>query len=60
MVGVLLLLVGVVWFVQGIGVLHGSFMTGAPFWAVMGVLCVIGGALLIVSGLRLRQTHPDE
>ncbi len=56
----LLLLVGIVWFFQGIGVLHGSFMTGAAFWAVMGVLCVIVGALLLVSGLRLNKTRSDE
>jgi hypothetical protein len=55
-IGVLLLVVGIIWFVQGIGVLHGSFMTGTAFWAIMGALVVIFAAYLIISGLR---QHPD-
>ncbi len=59
-IGVLLLIVGVVWFFQGIGVIHGSFMTGSAFWAVMGVVCVVVAALLIVSGMRINRTRTDE
>jgi len=33
-VGGLLLFVGTVWFLQGISVLAGSFMSGQPRWAV--------------------------
>jgi hypothetical protein len=33
-VGVLLLVFGCIWFLQGIGVLPGSFMTGQIRWAV--------------------------
>ena len=51
-VGVLLALVGGVWFLQGVGVLLGSFMTGQPFWATMGLLCLIAGLVLIVVGGR--------
>jgi hypothetical protein len=58
-IGVLLLLVGIVWFVQGIGVLHGSFMTGTAFWAIMGALLVIFAAYLIISGLRQRPETPE-
>jgi hypothetical protein len=32
-----------VWIGQGLGVIHGSTMTGSTFWAVVGALCVIGG-----------------
>ena len=46
--GVLLVLVGAVWFTQGIGVLKGSFMTGDSVWTVIGVLCVFVGLLLLV------------
>ena len=45
-------LVGVVWLMQGVGVLPGSFMTGQPFWAVMGTISVVVGGLLIFAGLR--------
>ncbi len=46
-VGVVLALVGLLWFLQGIGVVKGSFMTGEPVWAIIGlVLLVIAGRLL--------------
>jgi len=45
---VLLLLVGAVWFLQGIGVLPGSFMSGQARWAVNGGVTFIVGAVLLV------------
>ncbi|HUH97644.1 MAG TPA: hypothetical protein VLZ89_09820 [Anaerolineales bacterium] len=46
-IGVILILPGVIWFLQGINVLPGSFMTGQIQWAVYGgVLIVIGAGLL--------------
>lgn len=49
-VGVILVLTGVVWLLQGIGVLPGSVMTGQSFWAWMGLLClVLGGGLLFFA-----------
>ena len=51
--GVLALLVGSVWFLQGINVLPGSFMTGQTKWAVYGaVLVVIGIVVLVVANRR--------
>jgi hypothetical protein len=41
--GVLLALIGCVWFLQGINVLPGSFMTGQTKWAVYGVLTLVVG-----------------
>ena len=35
---VLLILVGAIWFLQGINILPGSFMTGQIEWAVAGVI----------------------
>ena len=49
--GVLLILIGIVWILQGINVLPGSFMTGQMQWAVYGAIAVvIGVALFIASG----------
>jgi len=49
--GVLLVLVGIVWILQGINVLPGSFMTGQMQWAIYGAISVaIGIALFVVSG----------
>ncbi len=45
--GIVLIVVGVVWFFQGIGVLPGSFMTGQTFWAVAGFLAVLSGIALV-------------
>jgi hypothetical protein len=42
-VGVLLVLVGCVWILQGINVWPGSFMTGQTRWAVRGGMLVFAG-----------------
>ena len=53
-VGGLMVLVGGVWLLQGVGILPGSFMTGQPFWAVMGAISLAVGALLVFAGFRLN------
>jgi len=53
-VGILLLLVGLVWFFQGIGVIEGSFMTDQPVWAVIGVALVAIGVGVLVRGRPRR------
>jgi LPXTG-motif cell wall-anchored protein len=54
-VAVLLILVGAVWFFQGVNVLLGSIMSGNPLYAVIGgVLVIIGAALLFFSNRRTR------
>ena len=54
-VGLIILFMGSVWFLQGIGVLPGSFMTGSSFWAAAGALGLIVGLLLIAVGLKGRK-----
>jgi hypothetical protein len=59
-VGVLAILVGIVFFFQGIGVLKGSSMTGDTFWLWVGVVLVIAGALAVFQGSRsVRRTPAD-
>jgi hypothetical protein len=41
--GLVLVLAGVVFFFQGIGVLGGSFMSGSTKWAVIGAVLVAAG-----------------
>lgn len=48
-VGTLLLLVGLVWIGQGLGLIPGSFMTGDSFWAAAGIIVALIGAWLIRS-----------
>jgi hypothetical protein len=54
-VGVLLILNGGIWFLQGINVLPGSFMTGQIKWAIYGGLCIIVGVAAVVAGRRLGR-----
>lgn len=46
-VGVLLILPGLIWFLQGINVLPGSFMSGQSQWAVYGGIMIVVGAVLL-------------
>jgi hypothetical protein len=52
-IGVLLILAGGVWFLQGINVLPGSFMTGQIRWAVYGGIAILAGIGLLVWSGRL-------
>ena len=52
--GVLCLLVGCVWILQGINILPGSFMTGQTKCAVYGAVLVIAGIGLLISANRRR------
>ena len=54
-VAVLLILGGGVWFLQGINVLPGSFMTGQLQWALYGGISIIVGIILLVL-VRRRKT----
>jgi uncharacterized membrane protein YidH (DUF202 family) len=51
-VGIVLLGAGIVWFLQGIRIIPGSFMTGSRFWAVTGLVLIVIGAPILAAGLR--------
>lgn len=52
-VAVLLLLPGLIFFLQGINVLPGSVMTGDPQWAVNGgIMIVIAIGLIVFTSRR--------
>lgn len=57
--GVLLVLLGGIWFLQGINVLPGSFMTGQIRWAVYGGIAVGVGVILLVTAVRRRGPNPS-
>jgi hypothetical protein len=54
--GGLCLLVGLVWTLQGAGVLPGSFMTGSRFWLAIGIILDIAGVYLLYRGVA-RQSR---
>ena len=53
MVAVALIVIGIIWILQGINVLPGSFMTGHMQWAYRGgIAAALGVALLFTAGRR--------
>ena len=59
--GVLMVLSGGVWILQGINLLPGSFMTGDPRWALRGLVLGVLGVILFVAASRRgpRSTPPS-
>jgi hypothetical protein len=53
--GAVLVLIGAVWFLQGINILPGSFMTGQTRWAVYGGIAVAAGIGLLLTANRRRK-----
>jgi len=53
-VGFLLTLAGVVFTLQGVGILGGSVMSGVTFWAVAGPVIALAGLIITAIGLRDR------
>ncbi|HEY2669149.1 MAG TPA: hypothetical protein VGJ07_02105 [Rugosimonospora sp.] len=50
--GVLLVLAGLVWSLQGFNVMGGSAMSGKTMWAVIGPIVVVVGLVLVLLGSR--------
>jgi hypothetical protein len=50
--GVVLALLGLLWFLQGIGVVGGSFMSDEPVWAVIGLVLLLLAGRLLLEALR--------
>ncbi len=53
--GLLTLVLGAVWTLQGLSVLDDSVMSGVQIWAVIGPVVAVIGLVLIVTGLRRRN-----
>jgi hypothetical protein len=53
-IGVVLVLVGGLWTLQGLNLVSGSFMTGSALWLVIGVVVVIAGLALLFRRPRRR------
>ncbi|HEV8569971.1 MAG TPA: hypothetical protein VGQ92_23275 [Actinoplanes sp.] len=54
-VGLLAIVLGAVWTLQGLDILAGSVMTGVTVWAIVGPIVAFVGLVLIVIGLRIRS-----
>jgi len=54
--GVILVLFGAIWFLQGVNILPGSFMTGQIRWAVYGGMAMAAGVALLLIAKRRKPT----
>ena len=59
-IAVLIILAGIVWFLQGIGVLPGSLMSGQIQWAIYGAIAFIVGVGLLVFTNRRTASPPKN
>lgn len=50
--GILLVVIGAVWTLQGLDVLGGSVMSGVTLWAVVGPFVALVGVAVAISGRR--------
>ena len=53
--GVLMVVIGAIWTLQGLGYVKGSPMTGVGLWAVLGPLLAGFGVALAYVGFRGRR-----
>ena len=54
-IGLVLVLVGAVWVLQGIGVITGSFMTGQKLWFLIGLVAFLVGVVLVAANFTRRR-----
>lgn len=53
--GGVMVVVGLLWTLQGLGYVSGSPMTGVALWAVVGPVVGLIGVALMVVGMRTRH-----
>ena len=58
--GVVLVLVGVLWTLQGLGKVGGSVMSGVTLWAIVGPVVALVGAYLLWRASRRAPSNPGS
>ncbi len=53
--GSVLVVLGVLFGLQGLGVIGGSAMSGRTIWAVLGPVIAVVGVLLLIRGARTPE-----
>jgi ABC-type dipeptide/oligopeptide/nickel transport system permease component len=54
-IGVALVLIGCVWFGQGMGWIGGGAMSGVALWAIIGPVVALVGIALAVQATRAKR-----
>ena len=58
-VSVMMMIAGLVWALQGAGILPGSFMSGQPFWLIAGIITgAVGAGILYFANRRGGDGQP--
>ena len=56
--GAIALVVGIIWTLQGVGILGGSFMSGRGIFSVIGLVVIVVGLVLVGIGVgRFRAPN---
>jgi hypothetical protein len=58
LVGIVLMLIGSVWLLQGASILPGSVMSGQLFWAWVGGIVLIAGVVVFALAVRRGLMRP--
>lgn len=53
-VGLVIMVAGGIFTLQGVGTMGGSAMSGVTFWAVAGPVIGLAGLAMVIAGLRRR------
>jgi hypothetical protein len=54
-IGVVVALLGLLFTLQGAGVINGSAMSGTTFWTVAGPIIIVIGLVVAAAGVRGRS-----
>ena len=53
--GVVVGLVGLLWTLQGVGIIEGSSMSGTTTWSIVGPIVLLVGVVIMSVGIRGRR-----
>jgi len=53
--GVIVALLGLLWTLQGFGVVQGSSMSGTTAWSIIGPIVLLIGLVVVSVGIRGRK-----
>ena len=54
-IGVLAVLIGIVWILQGINVIPDSTMSGQTRFVIAGIVAMVGGVVILVDSWRKKK-----
>lgn len=59
-VGLVMMAIGLVWLLQGVGVMNGSVMSGNALWAVLGLVVLAVGLFVLQRAINRAKAEIAE